>query len=108
MANNEAPLTLVTTTHDKHIRRIGSDYTHAFMNMLPQGQAWPRAPDSTLAMTVDGLCQYWGYVDGRAADLIVFEDATRITNFELGDRLTLFHRDLDSSLVRVRGGDGCE
>jgi len=79
MANNEAPLTLVTTTHDKHIRRIGSDYTHAFMNMLPQGQAWPRAPDSTLAMTVDGLCQYWGYVDGRAADLLERESDPRKT-----------------------------
>jgi uncharacterized protein YmfQ (DUF2313 family) len=64
---------------DKHIRRSGSDYTQAFLRLLPQGQAWPRAPDSTLALTVDGLSQYWGYVDARAADLLERESDPRFT-----------------------------
>jgi len=69
-------------TPDRHVRREGDDYTQAFLRLLPTGQAWPRAPDSTLARAVDGLCQYWGFVDGRAADLLERESDPRIT-FEL-------------------------
>jgi uncharacterized protein YmfQ (DUF2313 family) len=64
---------------DRHIRRSGDDYTHAFLSLLPQGQAWPREPDSTLARSVKGLCQYWGHVDGRAGDLLERESDPRIT-----------------------------
>nr|WP_249792673.1 putative phage tail protein [Bradyrhizobium sp. BRP22] len=48
--------------------------------MLPQGQAWPKhAPDSVLWQACDGLCNYWGYVDGRAADLLERESDPRQT-----------------------------
>jgi uncharacterized protein YmfQ (DUF2313 family) len=68
---------------DRHIRRSGSDYTDAFLSMLPQGQAWPKhAPGSVLVQGITGLCDYWGYVDGRAADLLEIESDPR-TTFEL-------------------------
>jgi uncharacterized protein YmfQ (DUF2313 family) len=49
------------------------------MTLLPRGQAWPREPGSTLAGVVDGLCQYYGYVDSRAADLLERESDPRKT-----------------------------
>jgi uncharacterized protein YmfQ (DUF2313 family) len=67
------------TPRDRHIRRSGDDYTQVFLKLLPQGQAWPRAPDSTLVLTCDGLSQYWGFVDGRAADLLEIESDPRKT-----------------------------
>lgn len=47
--------------------------------LLPQGQAWPRAQESTLFGTIDGLCQFYGYVDGRAADVLERESDPRKT-----------------------------
>ena len=67
---------------DSHIRRSGSDYAHQFLALLPQGQAWPREPDSTLVLACNGLSDYWGFVDGRAADLLEIESDPR-TTFEL-------------------------
>jgi uncharacterized protein YmfQ (DUF2313 family) len=65
---------------DRHIRRSGSDYTDAFLSMLPQGQAWPRhALGSAMVMGITGLCDYWGFVDGRAADLLEIESDPRST-----------------------------
>jgi uncharacterized protein YmfQ (DUF2313 family) len=64
---------------DMHVRRSGSDYTQAFLKLLPQGQAWPRAVSSTLFGACDGLSQYWGWVDGRAADLLERESDPRFT-----------------------------
>ena len=64
---------------DRHVRRSGSDYTHAFLQLLPQGQAWPREQGSTLVQTCDGLSEYWGFVDGRAADLLERESDPRKT-----------------------------
>jgi uncharacterized protein YmfQ (DUF2313 family) len=64
---------------DRHVRRSGDDYTQAFLQLLPQGQAWPREVDSTLARTCDGLAQYWGWVDGRAGDLLERESDPRFT-----------------------------
>jgi uncharacterized protein YmfQ (DUF2313 family) len=65
---------------DRHIRRSGSDYTEAFLSMLPQGQAWPKhTPGSVLVQGVTGLCDYWGFVDGRAADLLEIESDPRQT-----------------------------
>jgi len=62
---------------DRHIRRSGSDYAQAFLSLLPTGQAWTRAPDSTLVQTCNGLADYWGSVDGRAADLLEIESDPR-------------------------------
>jgi uncharacterized protein YmfQ (DUF2313 family) len=65
---------------DRHIRRAGSDYRDAFLELLPQGQAWPKhSIDSVLWQACDGLCNYWGYVDGRAADLLEIESDPRKT-----------------------------
>ena len=64
---------------DRHVRRSGSDYTYAFLQLLPQGQAWPREQGSTLVQTCDGLSEYWGFVDGRAADLLERESDPRKT-----------------------------
>jgi uncharacterized protein YmfQ (DUF2313 family) len=65
---------------DRHIRRPGSDYRDAFLELLPQGQAWPKhSIESVLWQVCDGLCNYWGYVDGRAADLLEIESDPRTT-----------------------------
>jgi len=64
---------------DKHIRRSGDDYALQFLTLLPQGQAWPRDPDCTLVLTCNGLSQYWGTVDSRAADLLENESDPRLT-----------------------------
>jgi len=56
---------------DRHVRRSGDEYRDAFLALLPNGQAWPKhAIDSVLWQACDGLNQYWGTVDGRAADLL--------------------------------------
>jgi uncharacterized protein YmfQ (DUF2313 family) len=64
---------------DRHVRRSGTDYTEAFLALLPQGQAWPRSQETTLYKTCRGLCAYWGFVDSRAADLLERESDPRIT-----------------------------
>jgi len=64
---------------DRHIRRDGSDYTAAFMSLLPQGQAWPKGLGSVMELTCRGLNEYWGTVDERAAHLLEQESDPRIT-----------------------------
>jgi uncharacterized protein YmfQ (DUF2313 family) len=64
---------------DRHVRRTGDDYKQAFLALLPQGQAWPRHPESLLYKVVAGLCEYWGFVDSRAADLLEIESDPRKT-----------------------------
>jgi uncharacterized protein YmfQ (DUF2313 family) len=64
---------------DRHLRRSGSDYTQAFLALLPQGQAWPRHFDSLLVKVCKGLCEFWGFVDSRAADLLERESDPRQT-----------------------------
>jgi uncharacterized protein YmfQ (DUF2313 family) len=65
---------------DRHVRRSGDDYREAFFSLLPNGQAWPKhAIDSVLYGTVDGLSQYWGFVDSRAADLLEIESDPNTT-----------------------------
>jgi uncharacterized protein YmfQ (DUF2313 family) len=64
---------------DRHIRRNGSDYVHGFLSLLPQGLAWPKETDSLLVKVVRGLCEYWGFVDSRAADLLERESDPRTT-----------------------------
>jgi uncharacterized protein YmfQ (DUF2313 family) len=67
---------------DRHIRRTGDDYAQALISLLPRGQAWPRDPGTTLVRAITGLAEYWGFVDGRAADLLERESDPR-TTFEL-------------------------
>lgn len=61
------------------MRRNGTQYGYAFLELLPTGQAWPRHPDSTLVRACFGLSNYWGTVDGRAADLLEIESDPRKT-----------------------------
>jgi uncharacterized protein YmfQ (DUF2313 family) len=37
---------------------------------MPKGQAWPTVGTSVLRRLCDALAWFWGYVDGRAADLL--------------------------------------
>jgi uncharacterized protein YmfQ (DUF2313 family) len=67
---------------DRHIRRSGDDYASALLALLPVGSAWPRDPGSTLVEATAGLAEEYGFVDGRAADLLERESDPRIT-FEL-------------------------
>ncbi len=71
-----------TIPRDVHVRRSGDDYARQFLMLLPHGQAWPRHPSSVLVRACTGLSEYWGFVDGRAADLLERESDPRIT-FEL-------------------------
>ena len=70
---------------DRHVRRTGDDYAQAFLSLLPQGQAWPRHPESTLVRACTGLNEFWGFVDGRAADLLEVESDPRLTTELLPD-----------------------
>src|SRR4030095_6273006 len=68
---------------DRHVRRSGPDYAYALLSLMPVGQAWPTdEPESVMYRTLYGLAQYWGFVDGRAADLLERESDPRLT-FEL-------------------------
>lgn len=64
---------------DRHVRRSGHDYAIQFSQLLPRGMAWPRRSDSVLMQLVSGLAEIWGYVDGRAADLLERESDPRLT-----------------------------
>jgi uncharacterized protein YmfQ (DUF2313 family) len=65
---------------DRHVRRSGSDYLHGFLALLPQGLAWPREGEDNIFLRVcRGLCAYWGFIDGRAADLLERESDPRMT-----------------------------
>ena len=66
-------------TDDVHVRRSGEDYGTAFLALLPQGQAWPKDPGTTLDLACRGLAEYWGFVDSRAADLLERESDPRYT-----------------------------
>ena len=70
---------------DRHVRRSGADYAQQFLSLLPQGQAWPKHPLSTLVRTCDGISDYWGFVDSRAADLLEIESDPRTTTELLPD-----------------------
>jgi uncharacterized protein YmfQ (DUF2313 family) len=69
----------VTPPPDRHVRRSGSDYAIAFLSLLPYGPAWSRDPSSVLVQACEGLNDYWGFVDGRAADLLERESDPRRT-----------------------------
>jgi uncharacterized protein YmfQ (DUF2313 family) len=55
---------------DRHIRRSGDDYGHAFLQLLPRGQVWSRQARAVMVKVCRALAYYWGFVDGRAADLL--------------------------------------
>src|SRR5580765_8493616 len=76
----ELPLQVpFTPPPDHHARRTGDDYGTAFLALLPQGQAWPREPGTTLDLACRGLAKYWGEVDRRASDLLEQESDPRKT-----------------------------
>ena len=64
---------------DKFVRRSGDDYAAQFLALMPDGQAWPKVPGCNLERTTSGLSQYWGYVNGRAGDLLERESDPRMT-----------------------------
>jgi uncharacterized protein YmfQ (DUF2313 family) len=64
---------------DRHVRRSGEDYITPFLALFPQGIAWPRETESVFYQTCRGLARIWGYVDGRAADLLERESDPRKT-----------------------------
>jgi uncharacterized protein YmfQ (DUF2313 family) len=68
---------------DRHIRRTGSDYAAAYISLLPYGAAWSRDPTSVLVQACEGLNDYWGTVDGTAADLLEIESDPRTTTDNL-------------------------
>lgn len=50
---------------------------------MPVGQSWPvNNPESVMYRVLTGLAEYWGFVDGRAADLLEIESDPR-TTYEL-------------------------
>ena len=49
------------------------------MRLLPQGLAWQQEDDSVLVKVCKGLSYFWGFVDGRAADLLEIESDPRKT-----------------------------
>jgi uncharacterized protein YmfQ (DUF2313 family) len=57
-------------TPDKHVRRSSDDYTEGFQTLMPRGDAWPTARTSVIRRLCDALAWFWGFVDGRAADLL--------------------------------------
>jgi uncharacterized protein YmfQ (DUF2313 family) len=75
---------------DRYVRRSGEHYATQFISLLPQGQAWPRAPDSILVRVCNGLSQYWETVDSRAGDLLERESDPRQTVELLSDWETAF------------------
>lgn len=64
---------------DRHVRRSGDDYCKALADLLPVGYAWPRDENSLAMKVVCGIAHFWGYVDGRAADLLERESDPRQT-----------------------------
>jgi uncharacterized protein YmfQ (DUF2313 family) len=65
---------------DRIVRRVGSDYTNAFLDLLPWGIAWYREDkDSVFYKVCKGLSNFWGYVDGRANDFLRIECDPRKT-----------------------------
>jgi len=70
---------MVSHDWDRYVRRSGSDYAQQFLRLLPVGQAWPKEPGSILERVCRGLADYWGYVDGRAGDLLERESDPRKT-----------------------------
>ena len=95
-----APVVIVPVSPDtpspSAVRRLASDYALAWADLLPQGSAWSRDPNSVIQTTIGGLAGIWGSstptsaiaavsVDGRAADLLGVESDPRQTVELLSD-----------------------
>jgi uncharacterized protein YmfQ (DUF2313 family) len=74
-----------TPTPAPPLRHSADNYAQAFAALLPRGVAWPRDPDTVLMLLVAALAQVWGYVDGRAADLLEIEGDPRTADTMLED-----------------------
>lgn len=59
------------------IRATGADFAEVLADLLPEGEAWPREPESVLMQLVRGLAQVEELIDGRAADLLERESDPR-------------------------------
>jgi uncharacterized protein YmfQ (DUF2313 family) len=64
---------------DRHITRTGEEYAEQLVQLLPQGQAWPRDWDSVLMKVVRGLTLVWGDIEQRASTLLEVESDPRRT-----------------------------
>ncbi len=42
----------------------------AWQTLMPRGPAWPRSLSSVIRRLCDALAAFWGFVDGRADDLL--------------------------------------
>jgi uncharacterized protein YmfQ (DUF2313 family) len=74
MADTSTPM-----PQDRHVRRGQDEYQFALSALLPHGIAWPRWPTTVQQAVVRGLAGIWGYIDGRAADLLERESDPRLT-----------------------------
>jgi uncharacterized protein YmfQ (DUF2313 family) len=74
---------------DRHVRRSGSDYAFSYNTLLPQGIAWPRW-SSVLQTAINGITEIYGFIDGRAADLLEIETDPRVAHEMLPDWETAF------------------
>lgn len=71
---------------EKWVQRTADEYTEGFNRLLPEGDAWPRQPDSVLQKVVSGLAQIWGdQVESLAALLLTIESDPRATTILLPD-----------------------
>lgn len=64
------PPALWTGPPDRFVRRTADDYAQAALTLLPQGDVWLRDWQRVLIRVTGALARFWGYVDGRAADLL--------------------------------------
>lgn len=55
------------------------------LDLLPQGQAWPKYDGAALVTVTRGLCQVWGVVEGLASKLLEIESDPRATQIMLPD-----------------------
>lgn len=70
---------IVEPARDRYVRRSGEDYIAPYLRLLPQGIAWPKETSNVLYKVVRGLAKIWGFVDGRAGDLLERESDPRKT-----------------------------
>ncbi len=67
------------------VARSGAEYAGALRDLLPDGPAWPRDPQSYLQKWCAGNGLIWGDVDASAAQLLTGESDPRVTIAMLPD-----------------------
>jgi uncharacterized protein YmfQ (DUF2313 family) len=70
---------------DTWVARTGVEYAGALRDLLPDGQAWPRNPQSYLQKWCSGNGLIWGDVDASAAQLLTGDSDPRSTIAMLPD-----------------------